>query len=166
MYLRNFLFFVAVCIAVASCDSNRLEEKFKPFEDGNWYYDSLAVFDFEVEDTVSLYNIYYTVRNTMDYPYYNLYTQYELSDSSGKILRSNLHEAELMDVKSGAPFGESAAPKGQGIGASYTHTIPVLMKYQFKHSGKYTFSLNQYMRMDTLAGVYGVGIRIEYDDNK
>ncbi|GAA4834184.1 gliding motility lipoprotein GldH [Algivirga pacifica] len=162
MYIKNFLLFGILGLSLlAACDSSRVVEEYVDYTEGNWYYDSVANFEVDIRDTTQDYNIYFNVRNSIAYPFYNLYIQYELSDSSGRLLRSNLQEFTLMHAKTGEPFGETASPAGEGIGLLYTHQFPLLNTYKFESAGTYTFRFNQYMQPDTLPGIYNVGIRVE-----
>ncbi|MEH0156682.1 gliding motility lipoprotein GldH [Limibacter armeniacum] len=165
MYIRKFLLFAAAILMLAACDVNRVKEEYVNYDDGNWYFDSVAVFDFEILDPSQGYNVDYNLRNSLDYPYHNIFLRYELTDSTGNVIKSDSSmEFMLMDAKTGEPFGETASPKGTGIGVTYTHQIPLLENFHFDKPGKYYFKLKQDMRLDTLSGIYGVGFRVEYND--
>lgn len=142
---------------LGSCDSNRVYENNVEFADRNWKVIEEPRFEFNVPDTTARYNLYYNVRNTLDYPYARIFVTYHLYDSTGKELSRKLTYNDLFDQKTGRPFGES------GLGDLYDHQFPVLNHYRFPFKGKYSMKLDQLMRQDTLKGVVAVGVRIETD---
>jgi len=146
----SFLFFY-----LTSCDSNRIYEKNIEFEDRAWKVMDEPRFEFLVSDTVQHYNLYYNVRNSLDYPYARIFITYHLYDSTGKELNKKLINNDLFDQKTGEPFGES------GIGDLFDHRLPILNHYRFSYPGKYSIKLDQLMRQDTLKGVIAVGVRVE-----
>lgn len=141
-------------LSLAACDRDRVFEQNKNIASNAWHIDSVATFNFEIADTSIAYDVYYNVRNSLDYPFYNLYVSYYLEDSTGKQLSTNLHEMELMDAQTGKPFGK-------GLSNIYDHQFLALQNLKFPYAGKYTFKIKQYMRQDPLPEIYSVGIRVE-----
>lgn len=144
------LFFTLV-----ACDSSRVYEDFNDLEEAFWHLDSAQSFSFEIADTTRSYNLLATFRNASSYPFYNLYFQYTLEDSSGLILNQQLKEVELFDPKTGEPFGS-------GLGDLFDHSFALEENYQFDSPGEYTLLLEQYMRRDTLPFILSVGARVEF----
>ncbi len=140
-------------LGIWGCTSDATYEAYITFENQAWYADSVARFDFTIENTSVPYRLDYYIRNSLEYPYYNLYVQYELLDSDGRILRTSLEENNLMHPQSGKPFGE-------GSGSVFDHTFPLMQSYSFEKTGAYQLVLKQYMRLDTLGGIHAVGFRI------
>jgi len=154
------LFFLA-SIAFCACDNLRVTEQHADMPDATWHYDSAAVLSFDVADTSLTYNLYYAIRHNQDYPYYNLYVRYKLSDANEKVLRSGILESNLMLPLTGEPIGEVGKPIGKGIGVSFTSLHPILLAHRFEQPGTYKLMLRQYMRPDNLQGIYSVGMRLE-----
>lgn len=144
-----------LCLILSSCDSNRVYEDFNDMEEAFWHLDSAQIFSFEIVDTTRSYNLLATFRNASSYPFYNLYFQYTLEDSSGLILNQQLKEVELFDSKTGEPFGS-------GLGDLFDHRFILEENYQFDNPGVYTLSFEQYMRRDTLPFILSVGARVEF----
>lgn len=142
----SFLFF--------SCDSARVYETNIEFKNNVWYEDSLCSFKFEIADKNIPYNLLYIVRNSLNYPFYNLYVTYYLYDSNQKQISSELHELQLMDAKTGAPFGS-------GMGQIFTNRVFALQKMTFPKNGNYTLKVKQYMRKNPLDEILSFGIRVE-----
>ena len=151
--MRISLLFAFILINLLSCDSNRLHEEHKDIQ-SYWLADSLAGFNFKIADESLDYNVFFSVRNGVEFPHSNLYFKYFLKDSLGKTLESELVNFQLFNAKSGYPLGD-------GIGDIFEHQYEVLTKYQFDYSGQYELSFQQYMRYDSLPEIYSVGYMVE-----
>lgn len=156
--MRIFLFLVSVSILIFSCDSNRIAEDNKDI-DNYWKGDSIAHFNFKIEDSTIDYNVFFSVRNGVEFPHSNLYFKYVLKDSIGKTLESELVNFQLFNAKTGYPLGN-------GVGDIFEHQYELLTKYKFITSGTYQVSFQQYMRYDSLPEIYSVGFRVEKTINQ
>ena len=136
------------------CDTNAVYKAYEDIDEGKWYVKNAPSFTFEIEDASIPYNIYYNLRNSLSYGYYNLYVTRYLRDATGKEIESRLDELLLMDPKTGKPNGD-------GIGDLYDHKFLMKRNYRFPKPGKYTMQLRQYMRQDPLLHVESVGITVE-----
>lgn len=152
--MKYFLLFLIGGVLV-SCDSDRLFEQNTEFKDRTWKVNEPVVFEFTIEDPELKYNLYYNVRNSLDYPYARLFVEYQLSDSMGTELSKKLVSEYLFDQKTGKPLGSS------GLGDVFDHRFLLLEKQEFKAAGKYRLRLEQFNRQDTLKGVLAVGVRVE-----
>lgn len=148
--LLIFSLLVAVCF---SCDPNRIGENNKSIE-GYWHSDSIANFSFAIEDPSLDYNLYFSVRNGVEFPHSNLYFKYSLKDSLGVDLESELINLQLFNSKTGYPLGN-------GTGGIFEHQYELLTKYSFTKKGIYNLSFQQYMRYDSLPEIHSVGYRVE-----
>lgn len=146
---------IMLASTLIACDSSRVYEDYNDFDEAFWHLDSLQQFTFSIKDTTRTYNLGATFRNASSYPFYNLYFQYTLVDSSGNQLIEQLKEVDLFDPKTGEPLGS-------GLGDLFDHSIVLEEGYQFKNSGDYTLSLQQFMRRDTLPFILSVGARVEF----
>nr|WKN36910.1 gliding motility lipoprotein GldH [Tunicatimonas sp. TK19036] len=143
-----------VIMSLIGCDGNRLYEQNVNFEKKAWAVDSLPVFRFQIENPEQPYNIYWNVRNTVAYPYRNLYLTYYLEDTLGNTIVKDLQNMELFESRTGKPYGS-------GLGDIFTHQILAIPNYQFDTAGMYQIRLQQYMRRDTLPEILSIGVRIE-----
>ncbi len=153
--MRLLFFLAIVSWFLISCDSNRIYEYNRDFKDRTWKTSDTTVFDFYIRDTGKRYNLYYNVRNSIDYPYARLFVNYALTDSLSNPIDKKLVSQDLFDQKTGRPNGDS------GLGDIYDHQFLLLKNFEFKYYGKYLVNLQQYMRQDTLPGILAVGIRVE-----
>ena len=146
--IAGFIFF-------SGCDARRVFEENIEFKDRSWPVNEIAEFDFTINPETINYNLYYTVRNSNDYPWSRIFITYFLIDSTGQELEKKLVSNFLFDQKSGKPFGSS------GIGDMYDHRFIFLENFKFPHAGKYTIRFKHYMRNEDLEGIVYVGLRVE-----
>ncbi|QJW87904.1 gliding motility lipoprotein GldH [Spirosoma taeanense] len=145
---------ISLVLLTLGCETNTVYNEYTDIEDGKWYIKNAPSFTFEIKDASVPYNIYYNLRNSLSYGYYNLYLTRYLRDSSGRQLESRLDELILMDPKSGKPNGE-------GLGDLFDHKFLMKRNYRFPKPGKYTMEIRQYMRQDPLLNILSVGIAVE-----
>jgi gliding motility-associated lipoprotein GldH len=142
---------------LSACDSNRVYEKNKDFDNRAWLVNDTAHFLFEITEEGNLYNIQCNLRNSIDYKWQRIFVNFVLSDSAGQTLSSKLVSNYLFEPKTGKPYGRS------GLGDIYDHRFPLLNAYALK-PGKYSVTLQQLMRTDTLQGVLAAGVRVERNE--
>ena len=154
--MRHFARYLILVIALqlSSCDDRRLYEKNVELQEKMWLADSIVNFKFTLESSQKKYNLYYNIRNTRSYPFQNIYVRYHLEDTLGNVIRKELINQDLFDQKTGRPFGS-------GMGDVFDHQFPILTNYKFDRAGVYQFSLQHYMRPDTLQEIISVGLRLE-----
>ena len=150
--LRSLLLLGLLSIGLVACDGNRVYQQAYDFEDSGWHLDTIPAFEFQIEDRQPK-NLILSLRNSISYPYRNIYLTYYLEDSLGNELASELVNLPLFDEKTGKPFGS-----GSSI---YQHTVGVLNGFSFPGTGRYTFKVAQYMREIELKEVESVGFRVE-----
>lgn len=150
-YSGLFLIF----LALFACDNNRVFEKNNELANKQWLADSAQTFSFTVPDSTASYNVYYNLRNSLSYPFRNIYIKYSLTDSSGNVMKTDLVNGDLFEAVSGKPLGS-------GLGDVFDHHFPILSDYTFPGKGPFIIELKQYMRRDTLPEIVAVGIRVEH----
>lgn len=152
LFLSPMILLLAV-MGLSSCGGNSLYEKNVDLDKHLWIADSTVSFTFKVTDPSPAYDIYLNVRNTLSYPYQNIYIQSEMTNAHGDVLIQQLNNIQLFDARSGKPFG-------QGLGDIFSHEYKAISGYQFSDTGQYTMVLQQYMRRDTIPELLSVGIGV------
>lgn len=151
------LILVILFFIVSSCDNNRVFEGKIDFSDRYWVFDNPAEFEFEIYDSEKPHNLIFNVRNSAKYPFQNLYLQYYLEDSTGRLISKDLKNIQLFDTKTGVPYGK-------GIGDIFDIQKTFLEQYTFENKGKYKLRIDQFMRQDSLPEIMSVGLRVEYTE--
>ncbi|WP_026629444.1 gliding motility lipoprotein GldH [Dyadobacter alkalitolerans] len=153
----KFFWFVSIftlCLTLSGCDENVVYKAHEDIDDGLWYIKNKPTFKVEITDTTATYNLYYLLRNTLQYPYYNMYLTRNFTGPDQKVISNTLEEVYLSNETTGKPYGH-------GLGDLFDHKIPFLKNYKFQKSGIYTFTLTQSMRQNPLPFVMSVGISVE-----
>jgi gliding motility-associated lipoprotein GldH len=147
--------FALAGMLLLACDDSRVYEKNVDFDQHMWLVGHKPEFDFQIADTTQPYNLYCNIRNSVAYPYSRLFFTYYLQDSIGLTLKKDLVNYTLFDAKTGKPEGAS------GLGDIYDQQIPILKNHKFSYVGTHKIKFEQFMRRDSLEGIFAVGVRIE-----
>ena len=140
------------CFAFA-CQNDTLVDQTISLSEYGWLQKNKILIDFHVSDTSKAYDVRVALRQSNEYPYYNLYFIPKIIDSNGFVLKRAFAEAFLYDAKTGKP-------KGSGLGDIYSHQYTLFKGLKFTRPGRYQVSLEQYMRTDTLKGIISAGASI------
>jgi gliding motility-associated lipoprotein GldH len=161
MLKKYFFGLVFIFLAVLmSCNGNRVFEKNIKMKDRIWDISQPAVFRFSIENMHDPYDFYFNLRNSILYPYQNIYLNYSLSDTLGNVFKTDLVNIKLFNPKTGEPLGN-------GLGDIFDHQYKVIDHYQFNNPGVYQMRIGHYMRLDSLPEIMSVGLRIDrVEENK
>jgi gliding motility-associated lipoprotein GldH len=152
--IKRIAFWLCLVVAISSCDKNKIYESNHDLVGNQWYVDTIPSFSFQISDTTSTYKLSLNLRNSVAYPYYNLFLRYTLEGPDGVQLTSRQMEVLLMDSKTGRPLGS-------GSGDIFDNQFPFLENYVFQSSGRYKVTYKQYMRQDPLPEIMSVGLKVE-----
>ncbi len=135
---------------LASCQTDTLVDQTVSLSDHGWLQNNKIEIPFEIKDTSKSYDLNVAIRQSNDYPYYNLYFIPKVSTDSGFVIKRAFAEAFFYDAQTGKP-------KGTGLGDMYSHEYLIFKQLHFTRAGKYKISLEQFMRTDTLKGIVSAG---------
>ncbi|MCF0072493.1 gliding motility lipoprotein GldH [Dyadobacter sp. CY261] len=152
-FIRLAVVVFFVCL-LSGCDKNVVYKAHEDIDDGLWYIKDKPSFKVEIKDTTQAYNLYYVLRNALQYPYYNLYITRNFAGPDGKIISNTLEEVFISNEVTGKPYGN-------GLGDLFDHKIPFLKNYRFSRPGTYTFTISQSMRQNPLPFILSVGVSVE-----
>ena len=138
---------------LTGCDPDRVFEQNIDFENYAWDVQQKPAFTFAIQDTAARYDVYFNVRHTSGYGFYNLYAKHTLVGPGGTLGTPKLHQMVLMDPKTGEP-------KGNGSGDIYDLQLLALPQQRFAKAGNYTLTLEQYMRLNQLPNLMAMGVRV------
>jgi gliding motility-associated lipoprotein GldH len=119
---------------------------------GVWNKSNILRFGVPVTDTISSFNVIFSIRNNNNYSYSNLYLFVDTRSPMG-ISRRDTIEVELSDSK-GKWYGK-------GIGGIWQNKVYFKKNIRFPKSGGYIFSITHGMRDENLEGIIDLGIKIE-----
>ena len=146
-YILLFLFLVLV-----SCDSKKFYEKNYEIPKRVWNYENRLHFDFEIKDTIAVYDFILNLRNTADYPFQNMYLFVNTEFPNGKFSKDTV--GFYLADESGKWLGKN------GLGDIIENKV--LFKYgRFPVIGTYHVEIEHAMRKELLPDVLDVGLRLE-----
>ena len=148
----QFLLFISLLIIIASCDDNRVFEKYKPVPVDGWNKDSLVVFNIPVSDTLQNNDLFVNIRNDVTYPYSNLWLFIQINQPDGNALQDTF-ELSLAD-----PAGKWL---GRGYGGIKTRQVIYRRNVYFPVSGEYEIKIQHGMRETDLKGIKDVGLSVQ-----
>ena len=143
--------------ALSACDKSRLYEENKEIPNRIWKQSEPLKYEAEIKDTVGSYNVFINVRNAGGYQFSNLFLFIKTSLPKGQ------QAADTMECTLADNEGKWL---GSGLGDIYDNQILFKRNMRFPQAGKYTFVLEQAMRIDPLPMIMDVGIRIEKASDK
>ena len=153
--MKDFFHFAVLCLLVflCGCDSKMVFEQNRQIPDAIWDADKKVIFEPQISDTVSPYNLYINLRNKGNFNFSNLYIFVDVFHPDGKIERDTI-ECILANPQ-GRWLGKS------GSGSVWENNILFSRKKRFPKPGKYVFRFEQAMREKKLEHILDVGLRIE-----
>lgn len=146
------LFLLVLTVVITGCNNNTYFEEIRPVEDELWDMRDIKKFTVHADDTEANYRLIFTVRNTTDYAYSNLYLFFTITYPDQKITHDTI-ECLLAD--------RSGQWLGKGIGKYRESRFLIKDPLNFPDTGYYSFTLEQAMRDEILTGIADVGLRIE-----
>jgi gliding motility-associated lipoprotein GldH len=153
MKKNNLVFaIIAIAFVVVSCDRNKVYEEYTEIKDYNWQSKDAVRFEFEIDDTASLHNVYINVRHANMYQFNNLWLFVKSSAPNGQ---TNVDTVECVLADNSGKW------LGDGMGDIWDIQIPWRMGVRFPVKGKYIVEYKQGMRVDVLPGIMDVGLRVE-----
>lgn len=149
----NKIFSLLISLLLLNSCNLTQEDVYMENVDNHWAKNRVLKFDFEVSDSQVPKNIIFVVRNNNDYPYSNL-----------RII-STLQESGRKNAKPDTLNYVLAKPNGEWIGSGFGDTKEILFQYRLNHmfpkNGRYTVTVQQAMRKDTLSGIEDFGVKLE-----
>ncbi len=139
-------------IMIASCTNHVVYHHSKQVNAETWHMEDTLRFDVQIDDTLSLHELYLDVRNTTDYSYSNLFLFMDIEFPGGRVLRDTL-ECILAE--------RDGSWTGKGFGHIKSNRFLFRDDVWFPDTGVYTFKVYQGMRYEKLPGISDIGIRIE-----
>lgn len=152
MNIRPICVLLITSLLLTACGPNYLYEQDYDIPGGEWTYADPLEFNFEIDDTYSIYNLWLEIEHGTEYNFQNLYTKIHTQFPSGEALEESL-SLELAD-KLGRWYGDCNSN-------TCTLMIPVQKGAFFDQPGQYQITLEQFMRQDPTRGIRRIGFIVE-----
>ncbi len=143
-YLTTLFPTFFVLILALGCGSDCIYQQSFSLPEAGWAYEDSIRFDFEIPDTSAHYNLNLKLKHAWDFPYQNLYVKFYTRFPSGKMIEQ-LVSLELTE--------NAVVWQGECSGKWCTINIPLQSNAYFPETGKYSITLEQYMRQSPVEGV-------------
>ncbi len=152
--LKQLSFFITCIFIVSflSCSNNYFYEKTIPLKENGWLYDDPVSFDFEIQDTLKIYNLLLDIVHDKDFSKQNLYVKIHTSFPGGETIQQTL-SFDFMDKK-GLWHGDCSGDVCE---------LRVYMQQGafFNALGKHRIKIEQYMRFEPVKSIKSISLRIE-----
>lgn len=152
----RWIFPIIMLFGLSACLHNDVFEKNTSFATRKWPAKEAKRFVFTINDTLSNYMVYATLRHTDAYPFSNIWLNVEtILPGTTSPLSSNV---ELTLAQSDGKW------LGRGMQDIREHQIPLTPQgspVHFSKTGTYTMRLSHLMRQDPLPELMSIGIRLE-----
>jgi len=145
--------FILLPLFFTACGPSYQYEKYYEFDDGTWAYADTLNFNFTIEDTLSIYNLYLELEHGTDFRNQNLYTLIHTRFPNGEAIKERL-SLELIDKSTGSWRGNCGSKQCKV-------TIPIQEGAYFNQPGNYSILVEQYMRRDSVQGIFKLGFLLE-----
>ena len=155
--LNKIILYLIVISSLFACNNNVFYESNLKIPEQVWESDKAAVFDFNINDTSQIFNLFIDILNTNDYRNSNLWLFVYTSSEIGKIAADTL-EYTLADGK--------GKWLGKKDGDVHINNFVYKANIKFPKKGKYTVEIIQGMRDLKLKGIKQVGFKIKKQSGK
>lgn len=150
--LKTAAAFALLALAAMSCSRNTVIDESVSIPKAQWNSQNWAYFTADIQDTVSAYSFFLTLRHLENYKYCNLYIFLHTTMPNGAVTHDTV-ECTLAE-----PSGRWI---GKGTGSMRNIDIPLNPNLLFPMRGQYRFEVEQAMWDTVLEGISDVGIRIK-----
>ena len=131
-------------IAVVACKEEHLASASWKWEDHRWIQGDKKTLTMTAPDTTSVFQMELKIEHSEQYAFNNLYVRTNTTYPSGKEVVS-VTSLELVN-----PDGTWAGDEG---GNCCKLKLPLQRRFTFPETGNYTWTIEPYMRIDTIAGI-------------
>lgn len=145
-----------VVILFSACNNNVVYDENKEVNQRAWKTTDKLYYEIDITDTIKSYKLAINIRNTIEYPYSNIYFYMNTILPNGKVTKCDTIECYLA-----YPDGTW---KGKGNSKIRDNRFWIAKNVKFEQKGKYTFELRQATIDSTLKGICDVGLHLEYQD--
>ena len=152
----NKISILLVAILFSACNNNVVYDENKEVDQQAWKTIDKLYYEVDITDTIKDYKLAINIRNTIEYPYSNIFFYMNTILPNGKVTKCDTIQCYLA-----YPDGTW---KGKGSSKIRDNRFWIAKNIKFEQKGKYTFELRQATIDSTLKGICDVGLHLEYQD--
>ena len=149
-WFRSTLIIIITSAIFSSCKNIDLFEKNTNIPNLHWKNDFAAKGQFDIKDTLALYNVFIVLRHTDAYKYNNIWLNIGLQAAGDTMVTQKINLALGSDAQGW---------KGAGM-TDIWEVREFITRIPLK-SSTYNFSISQIMRDNPLQNIISAGLRIE-----
>ena len=143
---------LAIACFITSCGKEKvIFEKEYDIKNEAWLYPDTLNFAFDITDTTAIYDIVLTIEHTPQYSMQNVYTNIYTKFPKGERIKQLLN-IDLAD-NTGTWLGKCNS-------ASCGYSINIQENAFFNSVGQHVITLEQFMRVEALAGIKNISLKI------
>ncbi len=152
----NKITILLITLLFTACNFNVVYDENKEVNQESWKTTDKLYYEIDIKDTLKTYKLAINIRNTIEYPYSNVYFYMNTILPDGKVTKKDTIECYLA-----YPDGTW---KGKGNSRIKDNRFWIAKNVKFNQIGKYTFELRQATTDSLLKGISDVGLHLEYQD--
>lgn len=152
----NRITILLIALLFTACNFNVVYDENKEVNQESWKTTDKLYYEIDIKDTLKTYKLAINIRNTIEYPYSNVYFYMNTILPDGKVTKKDTIECYLA-----YPDGTW---KGKGNSRIKDNRFWIAKNVKFNQIGKYTFELRQATTDSLLKGISDVGLHLEYQD--
>ncbi len=152
--VNNLFRILIFLIIMISCNEKKLIDKFKDFDQRGWISDTPSIFNFSTKDLDYITNVSLRIKYDIEYPYQNLYYNFNILDSIDTIVKKELNEMILFDEINGKPLGS-------GISKTFILDEKIIENLTLKKNSSFSIHIYQKMREKNLIGIKSIGVLVK-----
>ncbi len=150
------IFFLFILLSSAlifsGCEQSRVFDKNVSLPKTGWEYDQPQAFDVFINDTTVSYNLYINVRHTDAFKYNNIWVK----------MTTVFPDSSMIEKDLNVPLAEKTGEwTGICVDGICFNSVLMQSNFSFNKIGKYTFVLEQDMRLNPLPNILDIGIKVE-----
>ena len=149
---NKLLLLVVILLSGFSCSSENVYDDYKMINRKGWHKDSTLVFNFDIKDTLSSYDLFLNIRNYSDYYFRNIWLDINIVTPDGQA-EKEFHEIILAD--------HLGNWHGSGIGDLCDLQVAYQSDILFPVPGNYQVSIKHKMKEPVLEGVRDMGFSVK-----
>ena len=152
--INNLIRILIFFLTMSSCNEKKLIDKFKGFDENGWNSNTPSIFHFSTKDLDYITNVSFRIRYDIEYPYQNLYYNFNILDSIDTVVKKELNEIILFNEINGKPIGN-------GISKTFILEEKIIENLTLKKNSSFSVHIYQEMREENLIGIKSIGVLIK-----